>query len=542
MYNFVDHRPIPGARYLSGDEIETRRSTYPFDKYIEISDTNLEELKELFASNPSNEYAIVMDKSLSLNKELMEFLAKNSSKNVFYIRENNSSSETTLYDEKETRILADNVNFLRDKYNKDIQFEDGSTIEHALDASRKINEFVEHVNKVKEDGTTLSPLEKYICAYQFVSSFMYKSENEEKENYLTSRNLVSILTGDKIVCEGYAAMLKEICTRLDIPCEIQYLNFKDSNIGHANNLVKINDDKYNVHDSIYYADACWDSKSTKNGKIIPNTFIYAFMDYSDMTKIEPNIQNILYKYSNYSVYGNLLPTQQKIIKLKKEYKEKYEDKGALEKTIESKKEQYRQKYFTKIDECLKDYNIEGSETPIAELPAYLELGLQIFILDIFEKKEHQVSKYVLFDIGKSKNLSREQLKEYTIQYLNEEIDRKVRWETEDEKRKLEGEILKLTDKNRELSSAYYNNTEGRLKPDSIDFKKLANICRNIYNFFEDDHYINEIFDGNLKQYTEDSLKQSFMKVINDERFSKEDIENPMIQNFIKACNKHQEKE
>ena len=138
MYNFVDHRPIPGEIYLSGDEIETRRSTYPFDKYIEISDTNLEELKELFASNPSNEYAIVMDKSLSLNKELMEFLAKNSSKNVFYIRENNSSSETTLYDENETRILADNVNFLRDKYNKDIQFEDGSTIEHALDASRKL--------------------------------------------------------------------------------------------------------------------------------------------------------------------------------------------------------------------------------------------------------------------------------------------------------------------------------------------------------------------------------------------------------------------
>ena len=134
------------------------------------------------------------------------------------------------------------------------------------------------------------------------------------------------------------------------------------------------------------------------------------------------------------------------------------------------------------------------------------------------------------------------MKEHIIQYLNEEIDREVRWETEDEKRKLEGEILKVTDKNKELPSAYYNNTEGRLKPDSIDFKKLANICRNIYNFFEDDHYINEIFDGNLKQYTEDSLKQSFMKVVNDERFNKEDIENPMIQDFIKACNKHQEKE
>ena len=154
--------------------------------------------------------------------------------------------------------------------------------------------------------------------------------------------------------------------------------------------------------------------------------------------------------------------------------------------------------------------------------------MQIFILDIFEKKEHQVSKYVLFDIGKSKNLSREQLKEYTIQYLNEEIDRKVRWETEDEKRKLEGEILKLTDKNRELSSAYYNNTEGRLKPDSIDLDTLIIICKNISNFFKDDQYIQDIFDGDLNKNLNEAIFMTCKKIGADKTYKKEGIENPLI--------------
>lgn len=42
---------------------------------------------------------------------------------------------------------------------------------------------------MKEDGTSLSPLEKYICAY---ANSVYKGENTESENYLKSRNLVSM--------------------------------------------------------------------------------------------------------------------------------------------------------------------------------------------------------------------------------------------------------------------------------------------------------------------------------------------------------------
>lgn len=154
--------------------------------------------------------------------------------------------------------------------------------------------------------------------------------------------------------------------------------------------------------------------------------------------------------------------------------------------------------------------------------------LELSFRKIFFSREDRVSKDILFDIGKSKNLSREQLKEYIIQYLNEEIDRKVRWETEDEKRKLEGEILKVTDKNRELPSAYYNNTEGRLKPDSIDLDTLIIICKNISNFFKDDQYIQDIFDGDLNKNLNEAIFMTCKKIGADKTYKKEGIENPLI--------------
>ena len=554
MYNFVDHRPIPGEIYLSGDEIETRRSTYPFDKYIAISDTNLEELKELFASNPSNEYAIVMDKSLSLNKELMEFLAKNSSKNVFYIRENNSSSETTLYDEKETQIFIDNVNLIRKKYQKDIKLEDGSTAEQALDASRRINKFVEHINKVKEDGTSLSPLEKYICAYQFVSSFMYKSENEEKENYLTSRNLVSILTGDKIVCVGYAAMLKEICTRLDIPCEIQCFKFKDSDTGHANNLVKINDDKYNIH-TIYYADACWDSKRVTDKKQdIPNTLIYSFMDFADILKIHPTLvnddKNI---YKNICLYAGLLSVDldNKYKKCQEEYAEKYDGEDKLKKSVQSEIDERKPQYLAKIDNLLKDYPIEKDKSHDKELSAYQKLTLECFIiLPLLENEDEQkIKNDLLWFIRQEANLSKEILKEYLIEILDKSLVTQVEKEMRDKRKtlserieNLRKEITEIEPKNKNLASDYYSNKENRPQSTPIPTSNIKIAWKNIANFFEDDSYIKGLFGGEIQKQFNDSLLATYMQIKRMNIYHVEGLKNTLIKKILEKLDQNNNKE
>ena len=550
MYNFVDHRPIPGAKYLSGDEIETRRSTYPFDKYIAISDTNLEELKELFASNPSNEYAIVMDKSLSLNKELMEFLAKNSSKNVFYIRENNSSSETTLYDEKETQIFIDNVNLIRKKYQKDIKFEDGSTAEQALDASRRINKLVEHINKVKEDGTSLSPLEKYICAYQFVANFVYKEENTESENHFKSRNLVSILTGDKIVCVGHAAMLKEICTRIGIQSEIQYWHFSDDNIGHANNLVRIDDDKYNIH-TIYYADACWDSKRVTDKKQdIPNTLIYSFMDFADILKIHPTLVN---DGKNIRLYEGLLSVDldNKYKKCQEEYAEKYDGEDKLQKSVQSEMDERKPQYLAKIDNLLKDYPIEKDKSHDKELSAYHKLMLELFIiLPLMENEDEQkIKNDLLWFIRQEANLSKEILKEYLIEILDKSLVTQVEKEMRGKSRKLSDriknlrkEITEIETKSKNLASDYYSNKENRPQSTPIPTSNIKIAWKNIANFFEDDSYIKGLFGGDIQKQFNDSLLATYMQIKRMNIYHVEGLKNTLIKKILEKLDQNNNKE
>ena len=78
---------------------------------------------------------------------------------VIYV--NHSDNNIELFDEEETKVLVENVNSLRKDFNKNIEFNNGYSVEKALEASRKINKWVKKINSVKPDGTELSPFEKY---------------------------------------------------------------------------------------------------------------------------------------------------------------------------------------------------------------------------------------------------------------------------------------------------------------------------------------------------------------------------------------------
>lgn len=550
MYNYIEQRNIPGKSFLSEKEVELRRETYDFDKYIEISNTNKEELQRLFDSKPADDYAIVIDKKLSLDKDLLEYLAQKSSSEIFYIKEKNHTSETTLYDEKETQIFIDNVNLIRKKYQKDIKFEDGSTAEQALDASRRINKFVEHINKVKEDGTSLSPLEKYICAYQFVANFVYKDENKESENYLKSRNLVSILTGDKIVCVGYAAMLKEICTRIGIQSEIQHWHFSDNDIGHANNLVRIDDDKYNIH-TIYYADACWDSKRVTDKKHdIPNTLIYSFMDFADILKIHPTLVN---DGKNIYLYEGLLSDSELVNIYKKcqeEYAEKYDGEDKLKKSVQSEIDERKPQYLAKIDNLLKDYPIEKDKSHDKELSAYQELTLECFIiLPLLENEDEQKIKDELWDIGQKANLSKEILKEYLIEILDKSLVAQVENEMRGKSRELSdrienlrNEITEIETTNKNLASDYYSNKENRPQSTPIPTSNIKIAWKNIANFFEDDPYIKGLFGGDIHKQFNDSLLATYMQIKRGNIYHVEGLKNTLIKKILEKLGQNNNNE
>lgn len=115
----------------------------------------------------------------------------------------------------------------------------------------------EIINRIKKYD--LSPLEQTMFAYDIVRDRVYQKE-EEEESPRISRDLTSVLQGNKIVCLGYANILNAVLKGLNINSMVYLLHNEE--IGHARNVVRITDKKYKV-DGIYFFDATFDSKKSE---------------------------------------------------------------------------------------------------------------------------------------------------------------------------------------------------------------------------------------------------------------------------------------
>jgi len=209
---------------------------------------------------------IYISKDISLNSKILELLLRKypNSKIIIKTFDENTSATTqnnVLYNNDELKILADNVNMARSKYGKDIVFDDNYTIEQAITASTKLNEWENLINNATINGEPLSPLEKYAMAYALVSNRVYHEENTNFDPSSLSRNLISVMSNDFIVCAGFANILSTLCTRIGIPCTVRdcaVWKQKSHKWGnHANCIVRIEDEKYNVH-GLFNADPTWD--------------------------------------------------------------------------------------------------------------------------------------------------------------------------------------------------------------------------------------------------------------------------------------------
>ena len=139
----------------------------------------------------------------------------------------------------------------------------------------------------------LSPLEKLMFAYDIMKTFKYH-ENDSNKNM--ARYPDKILKSGDIVCVGYANFLKDILKGLDeglmVNCSgVSAYDVKNNCfIGHERNLVKIDDDKYNIH-GIYALDATWDSvlesdkaKSLGDSYNALDLYSYFLIPYNDYEK------------------------------------------------------------------------------------------------------------------------------------------------------------------------------------------------------------------------------------------------------------------
>lgn len=137
-------------------------------------------------------------------------------------------------------------------------------IDEYLEEDGKLDNFVKDIK-----NSSLSPYEKYLAVYNIVKRFKPYQENEN--NPKESRFLKYILNNDYMVCVEYATLLKTLLDKIGISCiqmgvkvdtscdeEVIVDNTSTKLVGHERNIIKIDDDKYNIH-GIFVVDVTWDN-------------------------------------------------------------------------------------------------------------------------------------------------------------------------------------------------------------------------------------------------------------------------------------------
>lgn len=138
----------------------------------------------------------------------------------------------------------------------------------------KFVEYEERLYKLIEPALTLSPLERYLYAYNVVKKFKPYRENQDDKS--SSRDIYQILDNEYMVCVGYSKLLGDLLDKLGIENSDysvrvdnsydnvsvnQVENFGEEltkGVGHARREVRIVDPKYDV-DGIYLTDPTWDN-------------------------------------------------------------------------------------------------------------------------------------------------------------------------------------------------------------------------------------------------------------------------------------------
>lgn len=107
----------------------------------------------------------------------------------------------------------------------------------------------------------LSPFEQVIFLHHLVSSFRKYKEESNDEDWRNSRLLHKLLFSDQIVCAGFSFLLSDLGNRFDLPISEVFTNanhYTNGNYNHMNNIVFLDDDKYDIH-GVYLLDATGDN-------------------------------------------------------------------------------------------------------------------------------------------------------------------------------------------------------------------------------------------------------------------------------------------
>lgn len=158
----------------------------------------------------------------------------------------------------------ENISYIKKKFK---EFDNVYVGTDGNDNPVKLSDFIKTKNIIEEllkrvKKFEFSPIEQIMYVYDIVRDRVYTKEDDD-ENYSVSRDLTNILLGDKIVCVGYAHLFDILLKKLGFKTMLYKIYNPNTKIGHARNIVYIEDDKYEVK-GIYFFDTTWDSKKTDN--------------------------------------------------------------------------------------------------------------------------------------------------------------------------------------------------------------------------------------------------------------------------------------
>lgn len=203
-----------------------------------------------------------------------------------------------------------------------------------------INEYIDTINFIEEYTSKikkydLSPFEQIIYAYDLTRNRYFKRE-DSKEKRSVSRDLTSVLTGDKIVCLGFSNIFYAILNNLGF--NISNIDMRPIDapkkgiiIGHTRNMIYIKDDKYDIH-GIYLFDTTWDNKKGDS-----NEFLNSYRYFAKTSKEFKEFENNHYIYECFLECPNInINVLKKDYDMKKDIIKKYENISELSKFIDNK--------------------------------------------------------------------------------------------------------------------------------------------------------------------------------------------------------------
>lgn len=161
-----------------------------------------------------------------------------------------------------------------------ISFNGGYKKDYTLAELIQADKTLDHIiNKINSFG--FSPFEKYLYIYHYLANKKFKKEDIVGEENYKPRDVISVMTSDYIVCEGYARLMKYLCDNVGITCICQTLTVNKGLEKHMNNLVYLDDDKYDIH-GLYYADVTWDNIGNHGDT---HTLAFSLVTIDDVNKI-----------------------------------------------------------------------------------------------------------------------------------------------------------------------------------------------------------------------------------------------------------------